>query len=535
MKMNPTSPQSTHDEPNAPCTVASPSRRRFIRDTSAVLLSRAAAPGMSYAGAASAASTSVVDGGEAHEASLLEAAHAINAKRLTSERYTELLLERTHKLASLNSFITVDEDKALAAARAADKARLSGETKALPGLPIGVKDSYLTKDLPTSFGTAVARGFTPAADAKIVTSVKDAGCIVLGKNNLVEMSYGLTGLNGHYGQAKNPYNVLHITGGSSCGGAASVAARLVPAALGGDTVGSIRVPAALCGVVGFKPTPGRWSGSGVAPISNALDTTGPIARRVSDCELLDSIATGGAPSAQRLPKGLKGTRLAVARQYYLDGADPEVEKIFNETIYRLKDAGASVVEVDLGTDFGPMVEEANWALFFHDTQPDVTAFLRDQNVPITFEEIYEGLEPHIKARWQRFVLATGAGYTGEVAYRDALARRRPEVRRRFDTEVFSRADAIVFPTTLCAAPTIAEQWEYTVAGRTVNDVFLSRNTYPASFAGLPGISIPMGLTRSGLPIGLELDASSGSDRALLTLARRVEQIIGFVRPPSLSA
>jgi mandelamide amidase len=256
---------------------------------------------------------------------------------------------------------------------------------------------------------------------------------------------------------------------------------------------------------------------------------------VSDCDLLDSIATGNYSSPQRLSASLRGTRLAVARHYYLDGADAEVEKVFNDTISKLKDAGASVLEVDLGTDFGSMVEEANWALFFHDTQPDVTAFLRDQKIPLTFEEIYDGLEPHIKTRWQRFVLTTGAGYTEDVAYKDALFRRRPEVRRRFDSQVFSRADAIVFPTTLCAAPTIAEQWQYTVAGRTVNDVFLSRNTYPASFAGLPGISIPMGLTENGLPLGFELDASSGSDKALLTLARRVEQVIGFVRPPSVSA
>ncbi len=490
---------------------------------------------MSYAaGAAVATSASAVDLPQAHELSLIEAAHAITAKRITSERYSEVLLKRTHDLAFLNSFITVDDEKALNAARAADKERLAGKRHVLPGLPIGVKDSYLTKDLPTSFGTAVARGFRPATDAKVVSAVKGAGCIVLGKNNLVEMSYGLTGLNAHYGQAKNPYNALHVTGGSSCGGAASVAARLVPAALGGDTVGSIRVPSALCGVVGFKPTPGRWSGSGVAPISNTLDTTGPIARRVSDCELLDAIATGGSPSLQRIPAGLRGTRLAVARQYYLDGADPEVEKIFNETISKLKDAGASVVEVDLGGDFGPLVEEANWALFFHDTQPDVTAFLRDQKVPVTFEEIYEGLEPHIKARWQRFVLETGPDYTRKAAYQEAVAVRRPEVQRRFVREVFSRADAIVFPTTLCAAPTIAEQWQFSVAGRTVNDVVLSRNTYPASFAGLPGISIPMGLTKNGLPLGLELDGSSGNDRALLALARRVEQVIGFLPPPQLA-
>lgn len=502
--------------------IDSPGRRRFVKEVAAaVAVGATVGPKMSYAAA-----------GEVQELSLLEAAGEIRSGGVTSERYTRMLLERTHRLSYLNAFITVGDETALEAAREADRARLAGRRKGLPGIPVGVKDSYTTKDLPTSFGTDVARGFRPVSDAPIVKTMRDGGCLVFGKNNLVEMSYGLTGLNGHYGQAKNPYNPLHVTGGSSCGGAASVAARLVPAALGGDTVGSIRVPASLCGVVGFKPTPGRWSGKGVAPISNTLDTTGPIARRVADCELLDSIATGVHATINRVPQGLKGVKLAIAPRYYLDGADPEVEKTFNETVRKLKDAGASVVEVDLGNDFGSLVEGANWALFFHDTEPDVTSFLRENNVPVTFEQIYEGLEPHIKARWARFVLKTGPGYTPRAAYQDALRNRRPEVQLRYATSVFAQADALIFPTTLCPAPAIAEQWQFSVGGKDVNDVFLSRNTYPASLAGLPGISLPMGLVGSGLPVGLEMDGASGRDKALLHLARRVEAVVGFVPPPT---
>jgi mandelamide amidase len=153
------------------------------------------------------------------------------------------------------------------AARQADRSLRAGRSAPLLGVPLAVKDSYLTKGLTTTFGTSVLATFTPTRDAVAVAGVKDVGAIVFGKNNLVEMSYGLTGFNEHHGQAKNPYDKAHVTGGSSSGAGASVAARIVPAALSGDTVGSIRVPASLCGVVGYKPTPGRWPGDGVAPIS----------------------------------------------------------------------------------------------------------------------------------------------------------------------------------------------------------------------------------------------------------------------------
>jgi mandelamide amidase len=247
---------------------------------------------------------------------------------------------------------------------------------------------------------------------------------------------------------------------------------------------------------------------------------------------MDSIATGDRAGIERATRGLKGVRFAIAPRYYLDGADPEIEKVFGETVQKLKDAGASVVEVDLGSDFGALVAHANWPLFFHETRPEVSAFLRDNKVPVTFEQIYEDLEPHIKDSWTRAVLATGSGYTPEAAYQDVLQTRRPEVQRRYAQLVFAQADALIFPTTLCSAPTIEEQWQYPVARKLVSDVFLSRNTYPASCAGLPGISIPMGLLENGLPVGLEMDASSGSDRALLQLARRVEEVVGFVSAPS---
>ncbi len=167
----------------------------------------------------------------------------------------------------LNAFITIDETAALAAAREADKSRAAGSISPLLGVPLAIKDSYLTRGLRTTFGLETLGHFVPEEDADAVNSIKNAGGIVFGKNNLVEMSYGLSGNNAHYGQVKNPHNRAHVSGGSSSGSGAAVAARIVPASLGGDTIGSIRVPASLCGVVGFKPTTGRWPRNGVAPIS----------------------------------------------------------------------------------------------------------------------------------------------------------------------------------------------------------------------------------------------------------------------------
>jgi Asp-tRNA(Asn)/Glu-tRNA(Gln) amidotransferase A subunit family amidase len=275
------------------------------------LLVAAAAVAAAGSGLAHAKPAGTVTG-EVQELDLTSAAAAIRTGAMTSESYVTQLLDRAENLSDLNAFITIDRAGVLEAARAADKSRAAGRSAPLLGLPIGVKDSYMTRGIATSFGTSVLKNFTPDRDATVVATLKKAGGIVFGKNNLAEMSYGLTGINEHYGQVKNPHNRSHITGGSSSGAGASVAARIVPAALGGDTIGSIRVPASLCGVVGFKPTPGRWPSKGTAPISGTLDTTGVLARSVADCILLDTIVTHSASPKVKASAGLKGVRLAYA-------------------------------------------------------------------------------------------------------------------------------------------------------------------------------------------------------------------------------
>ncbi|MBP2433935.1 amidase family protein [Bradyrhizobium elkanii] len=457
---------------------------------------------------------------------LAAAAAAVRNGDITSEAYTAALLQRARTLADLNAFITIDEATLLASAREADKARAAGSAAPLLGVPIGVKDSYLTRGLSTSLGLEGLANFVPHEDADAVLAIKDAGALVFGKNNLVEMSYGLTGHNARFGQVKNPHARDCVSGGSSSGSATSVAANIVPASLGGDTVGSIRVPASFCGVVGFKPTTGRWPRGGVAPISHTLDTTGVFARGVEDCALVDQVVTD--EQAAELSNGgydLKGARLAFAPRQFLDLVDAEVEARFREVVRRLQDAGAEVVEVDLGDDFNALIQTATWGIFAHETMGTISEFLRHYDIPTTFEAIYTGLKPQLHQVWGHIVLPGGAGATSAEAYQTALNVSRPEIRRRLDKAFVAQgAQAILQPTTPCPAPLIEEQATVHIAGQEVSYLALANHTVSASSVGLPGISLPVGLSRGGLPIGLELDAPLGGDRALLNLASRVEGV-----------
>ena len=465
---------------------------------------------------------------DASSLGLAAAAAALRNGDITSEVYITALLQRARALAELNAFITIDEVAVLEAAKDADKARATGSAAPLLGVPLGVKDSYLTKGLPTSLGVEGLAHFVPREDADAVRAIKGAGALIFGKNNLVEMSYGLTGHNARYGQVKNPHARDRMSGGSSSGSAASVAAGLVPASLGGDTVGSIRVPASFCGVVGFKPTTGRWPRNGVAPISHTLDTTGVFARSVEDCILMDQVVTGeqaAGPSGGGY--GLKGTRLAFAPRQFLDLVDAEVENRFRAVVRRLKDAGAEVVEVDLGDDFNSLVQTATWGIFAHETMGTISEFLRRHEIPTTFKAIYEGLKPQLRQAWGHIVLPGGAGATSTGTYQTALNVSRPEIQRRLRTAFVSHgALAILQPTTPCTAPSIEAQATVHIAGQDVSYLALANHTVSASSVGLPGISLPVGLSRAGLPIGLELDAPLGSDRRLLDLARVVEGILG---------
>jgi mandelamide amidase len=467
------------------------------------------------------------------ELGVAAAAAAIRRGDISAESYASSLLDQARAQSDIHSFVTIDESSVLAAACAADKARAAGATAPLLGVPLGVKDSYQTQDLPTSLGLSSLNGFIPGTDAEIVTIIKGTGAIVFGKSNLVEMSYGVTGHNAEYGQVLNPYHHDRLSGGSSSGSAASVAARIVPASFGGDTVGSVRIPAALNGVVGYKPTTGRWPRGGVAPISHTLDTTGLLARHVEDALLIDGIVTSGVDHQPAVRSDLSGARFAYAPKHYLKLTDPEVEQQFHDTVVRLREAGAEVVEVDLGDDFTALADRTAWNLFLRDTYRAVSAFLSENTYPVSVDDVHHSLKPQLRDVWSAAVVPESPGYLSAEDYATTLATDRPALQRRF-ARVFERdgIDALIFPTTPAPAPRIANQWEFTVAGQTVEHLFLAKNTVPASGAGLPGISLPTGLTRAGLPVGIELDGARNHDQELLALALQVERILAPVPPPA---
>jgi len=458
---------------------------------------------------------------------LAAAARAIRSGDVNSEAYATALLERARAEADLNAFISIDEDEVLSAARAADKARAAGASAPLLGVPLGVKDSYLTRGLPTSLGLEPLANFIPQEDAAAVSAIKEAGALVFGKNNLVEVSFGLTGHNAAFGQVKNPVSRDRVSGGSSSGSAASVAAGIVPASLGGDTIGSIRVPASLCGVVGFKPTTDRWPRGGVAPISHTLDTTGVIARSVADCALVDQVVTGGSvPDLSTEVSGLKGVRLVYAPRQFLDLIDQDLETRFREVVKQLRGAGAEIIEVDLGDDFSGLASSATWCIMFHETIGALSEFLRQHNVPLSFEGVVDSLKPELQGAWRYMILPDGGGATSPETYQDALTVSRPKVQRRLNAAFAEHgAQAILQPTTPCTAPLIEQQAKFLIGEREVNDLVLANHTLVASLLGLPGISIPAGTSRGGLPIGIELDAPANGDRHLLGLAHRIEGVL----------
>ncbi|WP_405970595.1 amidase family protein [Streptomyces sp. NBC_00988] len=461
------------------------------------------------------------------------AATAMRRGEITAESYATALLERARQYAHLNSFITIDESAVLDAAREADRARAAGSTAPLLGVPFGMKDSYVTRGLRTTLGVKPLDAFVPGWDAEAVGSIKSAGGIVFGKNNLVEMSWGLTGENSAYGQVRNAIDQDRVSGGSSSGSAVSVAAGIVPASFGGDTVGSVRVPASLNGVVGFKPTTGRWPRGGVAPVSHTLDTTGLLARSVEDCVLIDQVVTGALIESRPVPSDLEGVTFAYAPHHYVGLIDPEIEAHFTKAIRRFRDAGAEVHEVDLGPDFSELAGGVTWNIFFRETYHAISEFLSQNNFPVTFDEIYHDLRAQLKEAWSFLVVPSGDGHLSDTAFDQTLWGDRQALQRRFE-ETFSAsgADALLLPTTPALAPLITSQGKFTVAGQEVDDLFLARNTVPASGAGLPGISLPLGVSADSLPFGIELDGERGGDQQLLDIARRVESVLGTESAPA---
>jgi indoleacetamide hydrolase len=464
----------------------------------------------------------------------LSATAAVEAMRngaMKAEDYALALLDRAEELDNLNAFRVLNREMVLEAARAADKARASGaELGILHGLPIPVKDSVNTKALPTSQGTRSLRDFKPKNDATLLERLFAQGAILMGKTNLHELSYGWTSNNGIFGPVRNPYHRDRIPGGSSGGSGAAVAARIAPLAIAEDTLGSIRVPASMCGLAGWRPTFGRYPNTGLMALTtNKFDQVGTLARTVADLSLFDTALTGDRPETAT---SLKDMRIGISPEYFWSGLEPEVERLCNEALQKLSEAGATLVRAELPEPATAAMEIA-LTIISYDILPSISAFLEEQETGINFEQMLEQASEGLRAGMKRFALPPNR--PSEERYESVLAQRenvRRSIRHYFESLGIV---ALAFPPIMIAPPKIGEEAEVDIRGQKVPlYVAISRNIALGSCASMASLVLPAGLTSDGLPVGMEFDALMGNDRQLLSFGVLLEKALGPIPGPTLT-
>lgn len=430
------------------------------------------------------------------------------AGRTTSVALTEQALARIADPAGegARTFLHVDRAAALKAAQASDLLRAAGVVPSpLAGLPVSVKDLFDAAGQVTTAGSVALTDAPPATkDAAVVARLRAAGAVIVGRTNMTEFAFSGLGLNPHYGTPGNPFDRGRVPGGSSSGAAVSVADGMAVAAVGSDTGGSVRIPSAFCGLVGFKPTQGRVPRDGALPLSWTLDTVGPLARSVACCVLLDAVMAGAAPVVPEAVD-LAGLRLGVPRNIVLGGLDATVAAAFGRALAALSAAGARVVEIDLSVL--DRIPQANAKGGF--ASPEAYAWHRD-----LLARAGDRYDPRVRVRILRGQEQSAADYIELTRIRTALMA---------EAEAATRAyDALVMPTVPVVPPRmdeLADDGEYA----RVNMLVL-RNPSLWNFLDRPAVSLPM--ATSGLPAGLMLVGKRGHDRNLMRVARAVEPVVG---------
>ncbi len=473
--------------------------------------------------------------GSLPELTAAEAVQAIRLRSLTSEAYVAALLQRADQLQHLNTFISRDATAALTAARQADRRRAWFRTGRLNGLPIIVKDNINSAALPTTAGTPGLRSNRPATNAIVLQRLLNEGAVLLGKANMHELAFGATNNNAAFGAVHNPYDYSKIAGGSSGGTAAAVAARIVPVGLGTDTAGSVRVPAALSGAVGFRPSAGRYSRDGIVLISETQDRVGTLARTVSDIVLLDGVLS--EVGAQVYPARLQGLRLGVDRANFVSDADPAVAALFEAALAKLQSYGVELVEVSIlpPAQFAAAINMLRFSIGFYEASPNLARYLQSLNSPLTVQELAAQVaSPDVRGIFFNFLVPGAPLAVSAQAYQAGLATRE-NLRSAYRTVLTNnRIDGLIFPTTLLPARPIGQDATVMHNGRVVPTTLIyTQNVVPASYAGLAGLSLPMGLTPDGLPAGLEIDVLEGSDDTVLGIGLSLESVLGKLAPPRL--
>lgn len=457
-------------------------------------------------------------------------ADSLRRGNVTSTAVVQVLLTRVQAFSHLNAFTTLDPFVVLEAARTADRQRGSGAPSGpLLGVPIMFKDNIDVAGTPTSAGTPALRAHRPSRHAPVAAALLGAGAIAFGKNSMHELAFGITNNNAAFGPVRNPYGHDMIPGGSSGGTAAAVGARLAPAGIGTDTGGSVRIPSALCGVAGLRPTLGRWPRRGIVPISAHRDTAGPIARCVADLALINAVVLGDpAPAGAR---SLDGLRVGVSREYFWEDLDPETARLCADALARLADAGVELVEANFA-DVASLAAAVSFVVALHEPPGEIDRYLELGGSPLRFGDVVAQVaSPDVRHILN--AMLDPATAVPEGAYRTAIEQHRPRLRAAY-ARYFSThgIETIVFPTTPLPARPIGEDETVSLNGRRVPTfTTFARNTDPGSNAGVPGLSLPVGLTSAGLPVGLAFESPEGRDRELLAIGLAVEALFPPLPPP----
>jgi aspartyl-tRNA(Asn)/glutamyl-tRNA(Gln) amidotransferase subunit A len=454
--------------------------------------------------------------------SLTEAARAIAQKRYSSREVTQSCLDRIAQWQPrLNAFMAIEAEAALAAADAADAALAKGNNRGpLHGVPLAHKDMYYDAGKVVTCGSKIRRDWVATTTATSLQRLKDAGTVRLGSLQMAEFAYGPTGHNAHYGAVHNPWGLDHITGGSSSGSGAAVAARLTFAALGSDTGGSIRMPAHFCGVTGLKTTVGLISRAGAMPLSQSLDTVGPLARSAEDCALLTGLMAGADPAdptcvdrpvpdyvaATREP--LKGLTIGVPGAFYVDDLDADTARILDDTVATLKREGAQVVPVEL-PDQRQLTAACQLVLAC-----EAAAFHKRWLI-----ERPQDYGPQALMRLQNGLAISG------VTYLEALRWRGPALAAYLAAT--AGADVLLAPVAPAAAPTIAESDVGNSPDAEAVIQRLTRFTRPVNYLGLPSLAIPAGFTGKGLPVGMQLIGRPFDEATLLRAGAAFQRATDF--------
>lgn len=426
------------------------------------------------------------------ELSITEAADLLRRKEISPVDLTTACLDRIEELnPTINAFITVTRDSALAEAhKAEDEIRAGNWRGPLHGIPIGLKDLIDTAGVKTTCGSALFANRIPSSDAEIVRRLKNAGAVLIGKQNMQEFAWGGTSTSSRYGPVRNPWDTKRIAGGSSGGSAAAVATGMCFASIGTDTGGSIREPAAFCGIVGLKATFGLVSTRGVFPLSPSLDHVGPLCRNVRDTALMLQAIADYADAQDVTTK----PRIGIARRPFFEDLDPEIAIATDQALTKIGELAADVVEVEL-----PPTPSAVQA-------PEVYAI----------HAKYFALSPQLYGRWmqERLVMATGIDTVTYIEARQQL-----DQVRRSAGEIFEHVDFVVSPTS--PVPPIEISEALYMSPSPAGEIWL-RNTRPFNAYGWPTISVPCGFTQAGLPIGLQIAAPSLREASLLSFAHAFE-------------